>query len=116
MTPPGETPVAAAVDDEVGGEPGRRAVPAGAPVREGRGAAILHQQGYGTQGNSMTIEGRRHPDRDAQFRYISGTAREYLAAGDPVVSVDAKKKEQVGQYAAGAGVAAGRRPGPGPRS
>src|SRR5207244_3968711 len=52
-----------------------------------------------TQGNSMTIEGRQHPDRDAQFRYISGTAREYLAAGDPVVSVDAKKKEQVGQYA-----------------
>ncbi len=60
---------------------------------------MLHQQGYSTQGNSMTIEGRRHPDRDAQFRYISGTAREYLAAGDPVVSVDAKKKEQVGQYA-----------------
>src|SRR6266699_3567738 len=60
---------------------------------------ILHQQGYSTQGNSMTIEGRQHPDRDAQFRYISGTAREYLAAGDPVVSVDAKKKEQVGQYA-----------------
>jgi hypothetical protein len=60
---------------------------------------MLHQQGYSTQGNSMTIEGRRHPDRDAQFRYISGRAREFLAAGDPVVSVDAKKKEQVGQYA-----------------
>jgi transposase len=60
---------------------------------------ILHQQGYSTQGNSMTIEGRQHPDRDAQFRYIGGRAREYLAAGDPVVSVDAKKKEQVGQYA-----------------
>jgi hypothetical protein len=60
---------------------------------------VLHQQGYSTQGNSMTIEGRQHPDRDAQFRYISGAAREYLAAGDPVVSVDAKKKEQVGQYA-----------------
>jgi len=60
---------------------------------------MLHRQGYSTQGNSMTIEGRRHPDRDAQFRYISGMAREFLAAGDPVVSVDAKKKEQVGQYA-----------------
>jgi hypothetical protein len=60
---------------------------------------LLHQQGYSTQGNSMTIEGRRHPDRDAQFRYISGLAGEFLAAGDPVVSVDAKKKEQVGQYA-----------------
>jgi Rhodopirellula transposase DDE domain len=60
---------------------------------------ILRRQGYSTQGNSMTIEGRRHPDRDAQFRYISGMAGEFLAAGDPVVSVDAKKKEQVGQYA-----------------
>ena len=60
---------------------------------------ILHARGYSTQGNSMTIEGRQHPDRDARFRYISGTAKEYLAAGDPVVSVDAKKKEQVGQYA-----------------
>ena len=42
---------------------------------------ILHGRGYSTQGNSMTIEGRQHPDRDAQFRYISGMAREYLAAG-----------------------------------
>jgi transposase len=60
---------------------------------------LLHQLGYSTQGNSMTIEGRQHPDRDAQFRYIGGQAAEYLAGGDPVVSVDAKKKEQVGQYA-----------------
>jgi Rhodopirellula transposase DDE domain len=60
---------------------------------------MLHQQGYSTQGNSMTIEGKRHPDRDAQFRYINERAKEFLAAGDPVVSVDAKKKEQVGQYA-----------------
>jgi hypothetical protein len=60
---------------------------------------LLHQQGYSTQGNSMAIEGRRHPDRDGQFRYISGQVKEFLAAGDPVVSVDAKKKEQVGPYA-----------------
>ena len=60
---------------------------------------MLHGRGYSTQGTSMTIEGRQHPDRDAQFRYISGRAAEFLAAGDPVVSVDAKKKEQVGQYA-----------------
>jgi transposase len=60
---------------------------------------VLHQQGYSTQGNSMTIEGRQHPDRDAQFRYAGERAREFLAAGDPVISVDAKKKEQVGQYA-----------------
>jgi hypothetical protein len=60
---------------------------------------LLHQRGYSTQGNSMTIEGKRHPDRDGQFRYIGGRVKEFLAAGDPVVSVDAKKKEQVGQYA-----------------
>jgi len=60
---------------------------------------ILHARGFSTQGNSMTIEGRQHPDRDAQFRYIGGRAGEFLAAGDPVVSVDAKKKEQVGPYA-----------------
>jgi len=60
---------------------------------------ILHRQGYSTQGNSMTIEGRQHPDRDARFRYTGGRAGEHLAAGDPVVSVDARKKEQAGQYA-----------------
>ena len=60
---------------------------------------VLRRQGYSTQGNSMTIEGKRHPDRDGQFRYVNERAREFLAAGDPVISVDAKKKEQVGQYA-----------------
>jgi Rhodopirellula transposase DDE domain len=60
---------------------------------------LLHRQGYSTQGNSMTIGGSRHPDRDAQFGYIAGRARRFLAAGDPVVSVDAKKKEQVGPFA-----------------
>ena len=60
---------------------------------------VLHRLGYSTQGTSMTIEGRQHPDRDAQFRYISERAKEFLAAGDPVISVDAKKKELAGQYA-----------------
>ena len=59
---------------------------------------MLHAGGYSTQGNSRTIEGKRHPDRDGQFRYISGQVKAFLAAGDPVISVDAKKKEQVGQY------------------
>src|SRR6266699_3611686 len=78
---------------------------AGEPTRQGHRCGkdavlrMLHGRGYSTQGNSMTIEGRQHPDRDAQFGYISGMAGEFLAAGDPVVSVDAKKKEQVGQYA-----------------
>jgi Rhodopirellula transposase DDE domain len=71
----------------------------GHPCRPDTVLRLLHGRGYSTQGNAMTIEGRRHPDRDAQFRYISGMAGEFLAAGDPVVSVDAKKREQVGQYA-----------------
>jgi hypothetical protein len=60
---------------------------------------LLHEQGFSTQANAKVTEGRRHPDRDAQFRYIAAQAREHLAAGQPVISVDAKKKEQVGQYA-----------------
>jgi Rhodopirellula transposase DDE domain len=67
----------------------------------GRGAVwrMLRAAGFSLQGNSRTIEGKQHPDRDAQFRYINDTARRYLAAGDPVISIDAKKKELVGQYA-----------------
>jgi hypothetical protein len=60
---------------------------------------LLHGQGFSTQANAKVAEGRRHPDRDAQFRYIAAQAREHLAAGQPVISVDAKKKEQVGEYA-----------------
>ena len=72
---------------------------AGHPVSADTVDKLLHAQGFSLQGNAKTIEGKQHPDRDAQFRYISGAAEEYLAAGDPVVSVDAKKKEQAGQYA-----------------
>src|SRR5262245_13087508 len=60
---------------------------------------LLHEQGFSTQSNARVSEGKRHPDRDAQFRYISGQAKEHLAAGQPVISVDARKKEQVGEYA-----------------
>src|SRR5580658_10188746 len=60
---------------------------------------LLHGQGFSTQANAKVTEGRRHPDRDAQFRYIAAQAREHLAAGQPVISVDAKKKQEVGQYA-----------------
>ena len=49
------------------------------------------------------MEGARHPDRDAQFRYLNEQARTHLAAGQPVVSVDTKKKEVlVGRFAVGA--------------
>ena len=60
---------------------------------------LLREQGFSAQANAKVAEGRRHPDRDAQFRYIAAQAREHLAAGQPVISVDAKKKEQAGEYA-----------------
>ena len=59
----------------------------------------LRRAGYTLQSNAKAAEGRQHPQRDAQFRYIAVQAREHLAAGQPVISVDAKKKEQVGNYA-----------------
>ena len=60
---------------------------------------LLHSQGFSTQANAKVTEGRRHPDRDAQFRYIAAQAAQHLAGGQPVISVDAKKKEQVGEFA-----------------
>jgi hypothetical protein len=62
---------------------------------------LLRGQGFSAQANAKAAEGRRHPDRDAQFRYIAARAREHLAAGQPVISVDAKKKELVGEFAQG---------------
>jgi hypothetical protein len=59
---------------------------------------LLREEGFSLQGNAKTIEGRQHPDRDAQFRYISGQARAHQAAGEPVISVDTKKKELVGTF------------------
>src|SRR6266540_2374619 len=55
-------------------------------------AKILRGHGYSLQGTRKTLEGAQHPDRDAQFRYISSLATEFIAAGDPVISVDTKKK------------------------
>ena len=59
---------------------------------------LLREAGFSLQGNAKTIEGTRHPDRDAQFRYINEQARAHQGAGDPVVSVDTKKKELVGEF------------------
>ena len=61
-------------------------------------AGLLRKEGFSLQGNAKTLEGSRHPDRDAQFRYISEQARDHLDSADPVVSVDTKKKELVGEY------------------
>jgi hypothetical protein len=59
---------------------------------------LLHDEGFSTQANARVLEGKRHPDRDEQFRYIAAQAREHLAAGQPVISADAKKKENVGEH------------------
>ena len=70
----------------------------GHPCSKNTVRGVLLAEGFSLQGNSRTIEGKRHPDRDGQFRYISERAKEFLAAADPVISVDTKKKELVGQY------------------
>ena len=59
-------------------------------------ARLLHEQGFSLQANAKTLEGGQHPDRDAQFCYLNDQAQAHLAAGDPVISVDTKKKELVG--------------------
>jgi hypothetical protein len=62
-------------------------------------AKILRFLNYSLQGTRKMLEGTQHPDRDAQFRYINTLAGEFLASGDPVISVDTKKKELIGRYA-----------------
>ncbi|RAJ76935.1 DDE family transposase [Streptomyces sp. PsTaAH-137] len=59
---------------------------------------LLREEGFSLQAGAKTLEGRQHPDRDGQFRYISERAREHMNAGQPVISVDTKKKELVGDY------------------
>lgn len=61
-------------------------------------ATLLEELGYSLQGNQKTKEGSSHPDRDAQFRYIHGRVEEFQRRGQPVVSVDTKKKELVGDF------------------
>jgi transposase len=62
---------------------------------------LLHQMGYSLQAPAKQVEGASHPDRDDQFRYLNDTVAERLAAGEPVISVDTKKKELIGNYANG---------------
>ena len=59
---------------------------------------LLHELGYRLQANRKTRQGGQHPDRDAQFHYINGRVKEALAAGEPAISVDTKKKELVGDF------------------
>jgi hypothetical protein len=59
---------------------------------------LLIEAGYSLQANSKTAEGGEHVDRDAQFGYLNERVKDHQAAGCPVISVDAKKKELVGEY------------------
>ena len=61
-------------------------------------AELLHELGYSLQANRKSLEGAQHPDRDAQFQYINQKVQEYLALHQPVISVDTKKKELVGDF------------------
>jgi hypothetical protein len=61
-------------------------------------ADLLREMGYSLQANRKTREGTNHPDRDAQFGYINARMKEALAAGEPAISVDTKKKELVGDF------------------
>ena len=59
---------------------------------------LLKKLGYSLQANRKTLEGTNHPDRNAQFEYISARSEKALSSGQPVISVDTKKKELVGQF------------------
>lgn len=73
-------------------------------VRQGYGvshvtvAELLHRLDYSLQANAKTLEGAGHQDRDDQFNYINNKVKEFLGRGQPVISVDTKKKELVGQF------------------
>jgi len=66
------------------------------PISHMKVAQLLREQGYRLQSNRKTEEGSDHPDRDAQFRHINIQVKRALAHGGPVISVDTKKKEWVG--------------------
>src|SRR5690348_17019902 len=79
------------------GELARQGHPVSAPTV----GSLLRANGFSLQGNAKTLEGDQHPDRDAQFRYINEQARDHQAAGQPVISVDTKKREQLGRLLMG---------------
>ncbi|MBN1461035.1 MAG: ISAzo13 family transposase, partial [Armatimonadetes bacterium] len=60
--------------------------------------SLLHALGYSLQGNRKTVEGKQHPDRNAQFEYINTRVTKEMRKAQPVISVDTKKKELIGNY------------------
>ncbi len=72
----------------------------GHPVSAPTVGRLLRENGFSLQGTAKTLEGEQHPDRDEQFHYINQQVRDHQDAGQPVISVDSKKKEQLGQLPA----------------
>jgi transposase len=70
----------------------------GHPVSDRTVARMLREMGFSLQGNAKVIEGAQHADRDAQFGYLAVQVADHLADGQPVISVDTKKKELVGEF------------------
>jgi hypothetical protein len=70
----------------------------GHPVSHTLVGELLRKMGYSLQANQKTKEGATHPDRNAQFKFINARTKKELAAGNPVISVDTKKKELVGDF------------------
>jgi hypothetical protein len=70
----------------------------GHPVSHATVGELLRTMDYSLQGTRKTVEGKQHPDRDAQFRFINEEVRKALRAKRPVISVDTKKKELIGNY------------------
>ena len=67
-------------------------------VSQHKDAEMLRRLGYSLQATQKSYEGEQHPDRDAQFRHINDTVEKFIAEGQPVVSVDTKKKELIGEF------------------
>jgi transposase len=61
-------------------------------------AGLLHQMGYSLQANAKTLEGKQHPDRNAQFEYVNARTKSFLEKGLPVISVDTKKRGVLQKY------------------
>jgi transposase len=69
----------------------------GHPVSAPTVGRLLKREGFSLQANAKTLEGAQHPDRDAQFRYLNEQVKNHQADGEPVISVDTKKREQLGR-------------------
>ncbi|WP_441955180.1 ISAzo13 family transposase [Nocardia sp. 2TAF39] len=69
----------------------------GHPVSAMTVGRLLKAEGFSLQGVAKTLEGAQHPDRDVQFRYVNEQVKQHQAAGEPVISVDTKKREQIGR-------------------